>query len=221
MFSLRQCEAKSTKEVWGYKNITAISGNKGWHRSVCSSGKVSMGMQSSGVRIWRWMINFGKGIERSKEDYLWARKSPVVKCIFQHRSLQHSRWSFVSLSKPTDRWKDREQGSRTGLGAVSEVFILLIFVCCNSKQLLRPAISKNCHKNGSEKQDFFCFCNGYRNPSIYVICATPNCLLFYSQNAYNSQKILNNYAHLEVEMGFLKYCIQLKLILKLDFGGWI
>lgn len=106
------------------------------------------------------MINFGKGIERSKGDYLWAGKSPMVKRLFQHRSLQHSR-SVVSLSKSADRWNDT--GSGTGLGAVSEVFILLSSVCHYSKQLLRPAISELMIRRGL-KSKTFAFAMGTETP---------------------------------------------------------
>lgn len=108
-------------------------------------------LQSSGVQIWRWMINFGKGIERSKGDYLWAGKSPLVKCLFQHRSLQHSRWSFVSLSKPTDRWNDMGTGISNRAGSTfrsiySPQCCVLLF-----KTTFKTSNIWNHYKKGSEK----------------------------------------------------------------------
>lgn len=99
--------------VWDNTRAKALTrfvdikvGIRRWHHSVCSIDEVSVGIQSSGVQILKWIINFGKDTERSKRDYLQAGKSPMVKCLFQHRILQNRGWSFVSISKPADRWND-------------------------------------------------------------------------------------------------------------------
>lgn len=179
--------AKAQRKFEDMWNIPAISGNK----EVTSFSVQHWSSQHGNAEFCSPNLKrndkFGKGIERGKGDYSWAGKSPVVKCLFQHRSPQHSRWSLVSLSKPADRWKDTGTGIGNRAGSSfrnSPQFCVLLF-----KITFKTRNIWNHDKKGCEKQDFFCFCNVYRDPSIYVIWATPNCFLFYLQNTYNSHKI--------------------------------
>lgn len=139
-------------DIWTWQQKVGI---RRWRHSVCSIDEVRVGIQSSGIQILKRAINFGKDIERSKRDYLQAGKSPTVKCLFQRRSLQNRGWSFVSVSKPADRWNDMGTESWNSTGSrFRSILILLSFMCYSSQQLLRLVMSEIMKKMALQSKIF-------------------------------------------------------------------